>query len=107
MDIFGESVWGHHNINKLAAFDTCAVCLSETLSETKCRGITLFSTVTYLFFSLNLCHARGRVRVVLLSHIMEVLISWIELRSQLLLVRFPFRVVYLVDGAKLSQLRYI
>ena len=36
--------------------------LSETLSETKCRKITLFSGVDDLFFTLNLCHARLHTR---------------------------------------------
>ena len=36
--------------------------LSETLSETKCRRITLFSGMDDLFFTLNLCHARLHTR---------------------------------------------
>ena len=56
------SVWGHHKINDLAVFYWVFVFFSETLSETKCRRITLFSGMVDLFFTLNLCHARLHTR---------------------------------------------
>ena len=54
-----ESVWGHHNINNLAAFDFALAFSSETLSQTKRRRTTLCSGIDDLFLASELSTRAG------------------------------------------------